>query len=78
MTWRGFFEGIADLFVDVLFVPMDALRTLELSSWFGANILNWIFMLIGFVAFIYWMKEIKKYNDQGTEDRSITSHSYLD
>jgi hypothetical protein len=78
MTWRGFFEGIANIFENVLFIPLDALRELELSSWWGANALNWIFVLIGFVAFVYWMKQIKKYNQEGTEDRSITSHSFLD
>lgn len=77
MTWRGFFEGIGDLFVNVLFAPLDALRELELTSWFLANGVNWLFMLIGFIAMLYWLKQIKKYNDAGTEDRSSTSHTYL-
>ncbi|NRD18516.1 uracil phosphoribosyltransferase [Winogradskyella eckloniae] len=72
-----FFNGIADLFVNVLFAPFDALRALELESWFTANIFSWIFMTIGFVAFVYWMLELKKYNDNGEEDKSISSHSYL-
>lgn len=77
MTWRGFFEGIGDLFVNVLFTPLDALRELELTSWFLANGVNWLFMLIGFVAMVYWLMQVKKYNDEGTEDRTSTSHSYL-
>ena len=74
---KDFFYGIQDLFVDVLFAPFDALRALELESWFSANIMSWIFMAIGFVAFTYWMLQLKKYNDNNEEDKSVTSHSYL-
>lgn len=72
---RGFFEGIADLFVNVLFAPFDALRFME--SWWGSNMVNWLLAIIGMVAFVYWMLELKKYNDNGEEDKSVTSHSYL-
>lgn len=72
---KSFFYGIEDLFVNVLFAPFDALRFME--SWTLSNILNWIFMLIGFAAFVYWMLELKKFNDNGEEDKSISSHSYL-
>ncbi len=78
MTWKGFFEGIETIFVDGLFWPQDQLRNLEQSSWVGANMISWIFILIGFVALIYWIRELKKYDDEGTEDRSIKAHEYLD
>jgi hypothetical protein len=58
-------------------VPLDALRLLELESWFLANALNWVFALIGFVAFLYWMLELKKFREEGEEDTSSTAHSYL-
>ncbi|WP_104735077.1 DUF6341 family protein [Hanstruepera ponticola] len=74
---KDFFYAIQDLFVDVLFAPFDALRALELDNWFAANIMSWIFMLIGFVAFVYWMIQLKSFNDNNEEDKSITSHSYL-
>jgi hypothetical protein len=74
---KDFFYGIQDLFVDVLFAPFDALRALELESWFSANFMSWFFMIIGFVAFTYWMLQLKKYNDNNEEDKSVTSHSYL-
>ena len=74
---KEFFYAIQDLFVNVLFAPFDALRSLELQSWFGANVISWIFLLIGLVAFVYWMRELKKFNDSGEEDKSISSHSYL-
>lgn len=72
---KSLFEDIADLFVNVLFAPLDMLRFME--SWTLSNSINWFFMLIGFVAFVYWMLELKKYNATGEEDKSISSHSYL-
>ena len=71
-----FFYAIEDLFVNVLFAPFDALRALELENWTAANVVNWILMIIGFVAFVYWMLELKKYNDNNEEDKSISAHSY--
>ncbi|PVW15122.1 DUF6341 family protein [Marixanthomonas spongiae] len=67
MEWKDFFYGIADLFENVLFIPYDALRDLELDSWFLANIFSWIFILIGATAFVYWMLQLKKF-DENTED----------
>ena len=77
MTWKGLFEGIQSLFEDVLFMPYDALRAMELDNWWMANIMSWILMAIGFVAFIYWMGQLKNFNDNNEEDKSSTSHSYL-
>ncbi|MBU2948243.1 DUF6341 family protein [Zobellia uliginosa] len=71
----SFFEGIADLFVNHLFWPLDQLRFMH--SWWGANFINWILAAIGFVAFIYWMLQLKQYSDNDEEDKSISSHSYL-
>lgn len=70
-----FFYGIEDLFVNVLFAPFDLLRFME--SWWSSNMVNWLFMIIGFVAFVYWMGQLKIFNDNGEEDKSISSHSYL-
>ncbi|WP_109301992.1 uracil phosphoribosyltransferase [Aquimarina sp. AU474] len=75
---KELFEAIESLFVNVLFIPMDALRALELESWGIANIINWLFMLIGFVAFFYWMKELKSFNDNNEENRDPKAHSFLD
>ena len=74
---KDFFYAIQDLFVNVLFAPYDDLAATELDNWWLANSVSWIFTIIGLVAFIYWMKELKGYNDRGEEDKSITSHSYL-
>ena len=74
---KDFFYAIQDLFVNVLFAPFDALRALELESWFGANIMSWIFIAIGMVAFVYWMMQLNSHHKNGEENKSITSHSYL-
>lgn len=60
---KSFFEGIADLFVNHLFAPLDSLRSMH--SWWGANAINWIFILIGATAFTYWMLQLKKFHDSG-------------
>lgn len=74
---KDFFYAIQDLFVNVLFAPFDYLRTLELENWWMANIMTWLLTLIGVVAFVYWMLQLKKFNDNNEEDKSISSHSYL-
>ncbi len=72
---KAFFEGIEDLFVNVLFAPYDMFRFMD--SWWAANTVNWLLAIIGCVAFVYWMLELKKYSDNDEEDKSISSHSYL-
>ena len=73
---KAFFEAIQDLFVNVSFCKLyDILRFTE--NWWVANIISWILAIIGFVAFIYWMLQLKGYAASGEEDKSVTSHSYL-
>lgn len=73
---KAFFEGIEYLFVEVIFkYTMDPFRNME--SWWTSNIVNWGIAIIGIVAFVYWMGELKKYAATGEEDKSISSHSYL-
>jgi len=77
MSFKAFFEGIQSVTEVILLNPLDGIRDLELTNWFIANGLNWVFALIGFVALLFWLKELKRYNDEGTEDKTSTSHSYL-
>ena len=77
MTWKGVFEGIQSIAEDVLFIPYNMLRAIELDNWWLANIVSWTLMLVGFVAFIYWMGQLKKYDDNNEEDKTSTSHSFL-
>ncbi len=74
---KSFFEGIQFLFVDVLFVPLDFLRAIELSSWFGANAINWIFVIVCASAMVYWIKQLQIFDQAGTEDQDTTAHSFL-
>jgi hypothetical protein len=74
---RAFFEGIQTLFVDFLFIPHDALRRLELHTWFGANIINWILMIVCAVAMVYWIKQLKLHEENGEENQDTTAHSFL-
>ncbi|MFM2368349.1 MAG: hypothetical protein RL619_649 [Bacteroidota bacterium] len=74
---KAFFEGIQYLFVNILFAPLDFLRSLELKSWFAANTINWIFMIICASAMVYWIKQLKIFEDAGTENQDTTAHSFL-
>ena len=75
---KDFFEGIQTVFEDYLFVPFNELADMELNSWWLANALNWIFVIIAFAAFMYWMSQLKKFNDRNEEKRETSAHSFLD
>lgn len=74
---KSLFEGIAYLFEEILFLPFNALRAMELENWTLANGLNWIFMLIAAAAMVYWVMQLKKFDDNNEERKDVTSHSYL-
>jgi hypothetical protein len=61
---KDFFYAIQDLFVNVLFAPFDALRKLQLDSWWAANMVSWILLLIISAAFVYWMQQLKKFGNE--------------
>lgn len=72
---KSFFEGIENLFVNGLFAPFDFLR--EMQNWWAANTINWIFAIIGVIALVYWLRQIRLFEERGEEDHSVTAHSYL-
>ena len=74
---KAFFEAIQFLFEDILLKPLDLLREFELISWFGANFINWIFMIICAAAFVYWIKQLQIFDEAGTENQDTTAHSFL-
>lgn len=74
---KAFFEAIAWLFEEILFLPYDLLRQLENSSWTLANSVNWLFMLLGFSALIYWILQLNLFNKNGEEDKDPSAHSFL-
>tara|TARA_B100001758_G_C18010265_1_gene402710 strand:+ start:178 stop:411 length:234 start_codon:yes stop_codon:yes gene_type:complete len=77
MNWKNFFEGIASLFENLLFVPYESLRSLQLDSWWAANIVSWIFLLIGLIASIYWIYQLNLSDKRGEENKDITAHPFL-
>lgn len=76
-TMKAVFEAIAYLFEEVLFIPLNMLRELGASNWFAANAFNWFFLMIGFAGLYYWLRQLKKFNDNNEEDFDSTSHSFL-
>lgn len=74
---KSLFEAIEYLFVEILFAPLDAIRALELQSWWGANTINFIFMIICTAALVYWVKQLKLHKDNNEENQDTTAHSFL-
>ena len=74
---KAFFEAIQSLFVDFLFKPLDWLRSLELSTWFGANIISWILMAICAYYIVYWCKQLALHQKNNEENQDTTAHSFL-
>ena len=72
---RDFFEGIQYLFEEILFMPYNFFRFME--SWWASNLINWGLLIIGIVAAIYWTLQLKKFDDNNEEDKSISAHSFL-
>ena len=69
MIASNIFRWIGSLFTDVLFQPFEALRLGDLNWWLS-NGVNWFFLLVLIGLLAYWMKESKKFLDEGTEDRA--------
>lgn len=74
---KAFFEGIAWLFEEILFMPFELLRQIELNSWTVANVINWTFLLVGFAAILYWIKQLNLFDKKGEEDKDPSAHSFL-
>ncbi len=74
---KSLFEGIGTLFTDILLAPYDWLRALELSNWWLANILNWVFIIICIGAMAYWLKQLKIFKDNNDDTQDTTAHSFL-
>jgi hypothetical protein len=74
---KNFFEGIAWLFEEILFLPYAVLRELEQTSWVLANSVNWIFMIVGVSAMVYWVLQLNLFDKNGEEDKDPSAHSFL-
>lgn len=71
------FEAIAWLFEEVLFLPYNLFRELELSNWWLANAVNWGFAIVIFSLLVYWTIQLKIFNDKGEEKQDTSAHSFL-
>ena len=73
MIASNIFRLIGSLFTDFLFLPFDWIR-LQLATadlgWWTSNGINWGFLIVLLLLFAYWMKESKRFLDEGTEDRA--------
>ena len=49
---KDLFNSIQELCESILFVPFHELRELELTNWWGANLVTWAFIGVGVVAFL--------------------------
>jgi len=65
MIANNIFKAIGDFFTDVLFVPFDSIRFMD--NWWLQSASSWIFIAITFVAFFYWLGELRKYKKAGNE-----------
>lgn len=71
---KDFWEGIESFFVDFAFGPLDYLRDLQLDSWWLANLLNWIFILVAAAAFTYWMLQLRDFREEEKENASHSAY----
>ncbi len=74
---KNFFEAIASLFQDLLFLPYQLLTQLEPLSWWLANGMSFLFLTIGFVAAVYWIRQLRKFDQSGEENKDSSAHSFL-
>ena len=65
MIANNIFKAIGDFCTDVLFVPYHEIR--HMDNWWAQNTVSWIFIIITFMAFFYWIGEIRKYKKAGNE-----------
>jgi len=74
---KNFFEAIAWLFEEVLFIPFNFLRQLELENWWLANSTTWFFLVLGICASAYWIKQLRIFDKKGEENKDPSAHSFL-
>jgi len=74
---KAFFFFFSWLFEEILFLHFELLRQIELSSLTMANTVNWIFLLVGFVAMLYWIKQLNLFDKRNEEDKDPSAHSFL-
>lgn len=74
---KAFFEAIQYFFEEILFLPLNYLRNLELDNWWLANLATWIFILIAISFFLYWLGQLRKFSKNNEERTDVVSHSFF-
>ncbi|MFY8097735.1 uracil phosphoribosyltransferase [Flavobacterium sp.] len=74
---KAFFEAIQFLFEEILFLPMNLFREWELTNWWGANMINWIFIIICCYWTVYWVKQLNIHKKNNEDNQDTTAHSFL-
>ena len=73
MIASNIFRWVGTFFTEVLFLPFEWIRTqiaTQELGWWISNTVNWLFLLVLLILFGYWMKQSKKFLNEGTEDRA--------
>ena len=73
MIASNIFRWVGTFFTEVLFLHFQWIRTQIATKelgWWISNIVNWGFLLVLLILFGYWMKQSKKFLDEGTEDKA--------
>jgi len=65
MIANNIFKATGDFFIWA-FGPLEWIRK-DIASWTFQNTVNWIFLLIAMVLFVYWMGQLMKFKKEGTE-----------
>jgi len=65
MIANNIFRTIGDFFTNVAFGPLDAIRFMD--SWWLQNAFSWVLVVITMYAFVYWMRQLKKFKAEGAE-----------
>tara|TARA_B100000242_G_C42857524_1_gene398100 strand:+ start:110 stop:337 length:228 start_codon:yes stop_codon:yes gene_type:complete len=71
------FYFIEYLFVEIIFIPLDFLRFLELKNWLLANSVNFFFIIVISSALTYWTIQLIGFSKRGEEDTDQSAHSFL-
>jgi len=59
MISNNFFRALADFFTEVLFVPYDAVRSMD--GWWVSNFFNTFLFFVTFGLLIYWLGQLQKF-----------------
>ncbi|MCF6212938.1 MAG: uracil phosphoribosyltransferase [Flavobacteriaceae bacterium] len=59
MIANNFFRALGDFFTNAIFPFFEKLRFTD--SWWASNTINITLIIIGFLAFIFWMSQLNKY-----------------